>query len=584
MHCAAFSPHDELLATATGDGQVEFWNATTGAPTGIQFHQSQVGRSSDVPFFAMCFDPAKRTLFSAGQEGKLLQTDVNTGMAVHPPIELPQTCFAMEASPDGSRLALGLFGETEIRSTGEKTPQLGAAHLTENARGYAFSPDSRILAETGAENRIVFRDARTAAQLGSSATVSSTGVQLDFNGQGDAILASMQNYVSIWRLPEMIHDRDRRVHTPTTGTSFQIPESLKALRRGAEGGVVQVPPTAEATLLPVGTNVLTSTPDRKGFVFTTLSGGVGLANFDTGSLVIATEQHLPTPMYIAHAPDSSVCLTLNEETVRLWKLPVMKPLGGPLAIPATLRDVSFGGPENRLVGLHDRLRNQFHILDLKTGDPVSLPLELGRGSSNPLLLKDDDRFTVVRFSALELWRRFTGKLVKRIGKHDSTIFTQALSPDQRFVATAGNDSVLRIWDMETGSAVGRPIRGIEKEVILAFSPEGRFIASQPFTLPARIWHVRTGREIAPPFKYSNFSYKTSRFKNRREGFHLFSFSTDGRLFLDHTGSGAHVFLPVPEEHERLVRFVETTTGLTLDDNDVRVLSRDEWTERQKQRD
>jgi WD40 repeat protein len=59
----------------------------------------------------------------------------------------------------------------------------------------------------------------------------------------------------------------------------------------------------------------------------------------------------------------------------------------------------------------------------------------------------------------------------------SPLTTVAFSPDSRFVAAAGADSVVRVWDVQTKSEV-RGLRGHTDWVTsVAFSPDGRFLAS-----------------------------------------------------------------------------------------------------------
>src|ERR1700728_4587564 len=68
------------------------------------------------------------------------------------------------------------------------------------------------------------------------------------------------------------------------------------------------------------------------------------------------------------------------------------------------------------------------------------------------------------------------ELVLQAG-HTGVISSMALSPDGRFIVTAGNDDAVKVWEASTGLEL-RSLRGIVKETYaVAFSPDGKIVAT-----------------------------------------------------------------------------------------------------------
>jgi hypothetical protein len=79
------------------------------------------------------------------------------------------------------------------------------------------------------------------------------------------------------------------------------------------------------------------------------------------------------------------------------------------------------------------------------------------------------------------------------------IIRAAVSPDGRFIVTAGDGGVLRRWDAETGHEIGPPFKGHDGWVsALKFSPDGHRLVSGGDDRTVRLWNVETGEQIGKP--------------------------------------------------------------------------------------
>jgi WD40 repeat protein len=92
----------------------------------------------------------------------------------------------------------------------------------------------------------------------------------------------------------------------------------------------------------------------------------------------------------------------------------------------------------------------------------------------------------------------TGALLRVLGGHEALVFTVAISPDGKQLASASNDGTVRLWEVETGK-VSRVLRGPPCERTLSYSPDGRSLASGCHDRVVRIWDTEKGtlvRELA----------------------------------------------------------------------------------------
>src|SRR5207237_8723017 len=81
--------------------------------------------------------------------------------------------------------------------------------------------------------------------------------------------------------------------------------------------------------------------------------------------------------------------------------------------------------------------------------------------------------------------------------HTDTVVDLALSPDGRWLASAGSDSTAEVWDVATGQR-RQPLKGHTDEVRgVAFSPDSQTLATASSDHTVRLWPL-AGRGPAEP--------------------------------------------------------------------------------------
>ena len=155
--------------------------------------------------------------------------------------------------------------------------------------------------------------------------------------------------------------------------------------------------------------------------------------------------------------------------------------------------------------------------------------------------------------------------------HESSIEAVAFSPDGKTILTGCQDGTARLWNTHTGKATGPPLRHPAAVGAVSFSPDGKTILTGCEDMKARLWDTATGQPIGRPLEHSVMVFAVA-------------FSPDGKTIL--TGSHAGTArlwetpAPLPDDLPRLIAWVETLTGLELDEQGaIRVLDGAAWRQR-----
>jgi WD40 repeat protein len=121
----------------------------------------------------------------------------------------------------------------------------------------------------------------------------------------------------------------------------------------------------------------------------------------------------------------------------------------------------------------------------------------GGGAEGPLVFTPDGKLLVSceADQAVRLLDAATGQEVRRLRPPGDAVFSFALAPDGKTLATADLRSpVVRLWDVATGKEL-RQLRGDAGGTsVVAFAPDGKtFAAANPSTV-IRLWNVATWQE------------------------------------------------------------------------------------------
>lgn len=96
---------------------------------------------------------------------------------------------------------------------------------------------------------------------------------------------------------------------------------------------------------------------------------------------------------------------------------------------------------------------------------------------------------------MDLWSIDSQKKVASFSGHTQALWSVAISPDGKLIASGGQDEDIRLWDIPSQKQVGLLSGHIAQVRALAFSPDGGLLASASYDQTVRIWDVETHKQI-----------------------------------------------------------------------------------------
>jgi WD40 repeat protein len=535
-----FSPDGKTFLTgSTEDNTARQFETATGRPLGQPMrHAGWV--------WSVAFSPDGRTILTGCHDRTARLWDADTGRPLGQPMEHAGLVWSVAFSPDGRTILTGsenkmarLWDAASGRQVGQPMEHAGAVAAV------TFSPDGRLVLTGSFDKTARLWDAVTGQPMGRPMVHQAEVRSAAFGLDGRSILvASVDGTVRLWdceagqtmgRLLEYESDRAAEAFSPDGKTLFTAGrdgkvwawDTASGQRRGRT--VTLARGIAAMDFSRDGRTILTAGHDRT----------VRRWDADTGRPVGPAMKHEGAVFSVAFSPDGQTILTgSRDKTARLWDADTGRLIGQPMEHREPLTSVAFS-PDGTtvLTGSADRMARRW---DAASGQPLGQPME-----------------------------------------HSGAVNAVAFSPDGKTILTGSEDRTARWWDAASGQPIGPPMVHPGRVMSVAFSPDGKTIVAAVFnwgnagiSQEAQAWDAATGQPIGPPMKRSQ---ETMEMRIR--------FSPDGRYLLMSDGHTARLWdapAPLPGDPPRLAAWIESATGLELDDRDaIRVLDGDAWRDRRR---
>lgn len=125
---------------------------------------------------------------------------------------------------------------------------------------------------------------------------------------------------------------------------------------------------------------------------------------------------------------------------------------------------------------------------------------------------------------IKLWNAETGAEIRTLSGHNGCIYALDFRADGKILASASGDRTVKLWDVATGERRDTLSQPLKEQYALAFSPDGQRLAAGGVDRRIRVWQISDdARETTNPLLHSKFGHEGSILR--------LAFSQDGKSLI-----------------------------------------------------
>lgn len=214
--------------------------------------------------------------------------------------------------------------------------------------------------------------------------------------------------------------------------------------------------------------------------------------------------------------------------------------------------------------------NQIKLWDIYSEDDVFQILEGHQDGVNTIALSNNEQFLVSggEDKTVKIWDIKERKIIATLKGHTDSVKTVAISPNNKYIASAGYDKKIKIWNF-----AGDLLQSINAHNLaitdLQFTPDSKNLVSASWDNTIKIWDVQTSGKINPtPLKTLS---------RHQDGVTDLLISKDGKILISASADRAIKLWDIKDGSliKTLQGHVSQINSIALSNNEQSILSADE---------
>ena len=404
---AAFSPNGQRIITASDDGTVRLWDATSGRE--IHVLSGLSGHSDGM--FSASFSPDGSRIVTASRDGTARVWDAESNKELHTLQGHDNFVMSASFSPDGSRVVTAsLDGTARVwdAASGDAIHVL-TSHLEEWSA--SFSPDgSRIV--TSALGTVW--DAVSGEEIRTLPEQAGIVDCVSFSPDGSRIITASR-------------DGTARVWDATSDEEIYV--------LGHKGASTQ-PLMRSASFSPDGKRIITAEGNT-----------ARLWNAASGDEIRVLRGHGSSVMSASFSPDGNRIVTASwDNTARAWDVVGDEETYALRGHETGVASVSLSPDGGRLVTASSG--GTVRLWDAASGEEICV---LHKFRANSVAFSPDGSRIVTADSTARVWDAASGKEIYVLrGEDDNSVSSASFSPDGSGIVTGSFGGTVRLWDAADG--------------------------------------------------------------------------------------------------------------------------------------
>jgi PAS domain S-box-containing protein len=478
-------------------------------------------RPSEVRALAFC--PDGKHVLLGYRDGFVCPWDLTTGGESGPRLENPGIgpfrfmMHAVAVSRDGKTAVTGgSDGAARVwdLATGRQIGPLLAHRFQEDVWAVAFSPEGRTVLTGCADGTARFWSADGGKPLGEPLLHGGAPVSaVAYSPDGKTVVTgTWGGKVHLWNAAT-----HKAIHAPLRHSDRVLAVAFspdgRSLLTGCRDGAAQFWDVASGT--PIGAPL--QQLDRVATVAYSPDGGTVLVGSGDGVVrlwdVVAHQpvgpvfRHESAVRAAAFSPDGkSLVVGCLDGTAQLWQVPERKDQGTPFVLRTPLHTVAFSA-DGRMVLTGSR--TEARLWGMPERQPIGPPMAHSNTMLYSAALSPDGRIlaTASWDHTVRLWDTATGQLAGAPLAHDEPVLLVRFHPNGRtLLSVAGSDEKTQVflWDLAERRRARLGFLDSVPVLAAAYSPDGRLLLTCGQNRTAQLWDPGQGRPVSPPLRHPDW--------------------------------------------------------------------------------